>query len=236
MAVLSVPARVAYPDGGPVTNASSASLRFGPAGDSDRDGGPTDDRLGDAAEKHTGEAVAAVAPDDDVVDVVLLGVLDDLLGRAPDRGFGPYVPAGGLGRLGRRLKDGSGTLLGRREPLVADAGTPGGGAVDRIHHVKGDDLGVVEQLEGTIEGGLGRGRAVDGNEYAHTLGLDGAIHKISHDGAGEADRPDRRVVSSLSLRDRLQQFDERVGRRIQQVGAEFGVALAGVADGPAVGK
>jgi len=109
-----------------------------------------------------------VAADDDVIDVLFVGVLDDRLGRLADDRFGRHASPGFGHGFGRRFQHSLGALFGRRKPLVSASGTPGSRAIDRIHHVEDDDLGVVELFDGVIQGDIRWFGAVDRNEDTHT--------------------------------------------------------------------
>jgi hypothetical protein len=154
------------------------------ANDGDGHGRPPDDGLGDAAQQDPGDALAAVAPDDDVADIVFLGVVDDAPCGPADDGVGRDVDAGlGGHRLGL-LEDRVGPLLGGGHPVVGAAGPPRRRAVDGVHHVeRGDRIGR-ELFEGVFERDVGGVRAVDGNEHLHGRRLQGPTYKAGRPLAG----------------------------------------------------
>lgn len=133
----------------------------------DWDWRPADDRLGDATEQDTGDAIPAVAPDDDVSDVVVLGKLDDGTRGATDHRIGPDIDAVIGSTLGDVSEDRLGAFLGGPEPVFSRCWPPGGGALNRVHDVQRRNPIVAEPFERVVESGLGRLRPVRGNEYLH---------------------------------------------------------------------
>lgn len=82
----------------------------------DTDGGAKDHRLGYAAQKES--FVATVAPDDDLIDVVLSSVVDDFPTGFADARFGRYIGVVLLGDLSYFGEELLREFLGSLVPLL----------------------------------------------------------------------------------------------------------------------
>lgn len=135
--------------------------------DRHRNGRAPDDGFGDAAEQDARDAISAVAADDDVVELVLLGVLDDGPCRPADDRISVKTVAGSGGPVVGCFEHRLGAIFGGGEPVFGAPRPPRRRAVDRIHHVERGERVITELLEGVVERYVCRCRSVDGHEYVH---------------------------------------------------------------------